>query len=483
MIADDRPPLPRASLSAVGRSLATLLLALCATTTMLAVESVPDAPRALWNLGRTQGPALWERLVELAVDAEVVAAAEEIVGDAELPPAMRLGARWVRHRSADDAWPAETVRVLRYLLRSSGVFRPLNRGSAAPSRAFPRGMDRLPPGVPDLARPEAGDALMLLVALHDPSPENEKPVLTHLDPIFEPFGADPEQGWLERDSMFAPKYALIGLHQLINRPRDAVLDRVILAELADVPQRYDEMYRDMCLSYLAHHRVALDEMIPWLLAWANQEEGLVPRSMAYQALGGERALEGLLAESRSEDDGRACTAIFAMGYVQEPPPSIAERLLAASRSEDFGRARAAIAAMRYLREPPPSIRERLEAVAADDRRPRLQERAQEVLRDRDRDRRRDRDPPRPRWFRFLYLNYDKDPAEVLEGFKHPTPNPLQGVFWPDLEKKEGRDSEDSGMKEGSGEGEDDPREDGRAEGRIDFGDLLRSKNDREDHAE
>jgi len=77
------------------RFLMTLLIAFCAAAP-LAAETITDPRQALEELGQTRGPALWKRLVELAADARVVAAAEVIFGNDELPPPMRLGARWVR---------------------------------------------------------------------------------------------------------------------------------------------------------------------------------------------------------------------------------------------------------------------------------------------------------------------------------------------------------------------------------------------------
>jgi len=396
------------------RFLMTLLIALCATAPLTA-ESITDPRQALAELGETQGPALWERLVELAADQEVVTAAEAIVGDDERPPAMRLGARWVRHRAADDTWPSETVQALEYLLDESGMFSSSTglTNPRAPHRGFLNGFDKLPPSIADLEGSVAGDALMLLAALHDPSPENEASALTNLDPILKPFTSEyPYER--KYNSTYPASYASIVIHQLVNRQRDAVLDYVIMRELGDVPRYYHDMYQDMCLSYIVYHRVQMETMVPRLVAWAEHGGGLVSMGRAYDALaliGGDRAFESLFAGIRSEDEDRAIEAI---------------------------------GAMRYAREVSPAIRTRLEALAADDEEPRRQRTAKRALRSLDRDRQADEEIPRPHWFRYLRPDYDEDPAAVLEAFKNP---PEPGPFsqpW----KQKGDDHPEHGMHEG-----------------------------------
>jgi len=185
-------------------------------------------------------------------------------------------------------------------------------------------------------------------------------------------------------SQYAPTFSLIGLYQLINQTRDTVLDYVIMGEINDVHQRYPE-YQEMCLSYIVYHHVQVDVMIPRIVAWAEQGGGLVSRVTAYESLavfGGDRALESLLAGSRSTNDDQAI---------------------------------AALEAMRYVREVTPAIRERLEAVAADDGRIPRQEAARSALRSLDRDRQADEEIPRPHWFRYLRPAYDEDPAAGMLG--------------------------------------------------------------------
>lgn len=270
---------------ATPRFLRTLLIALCMTA-QLAAQSTTDPRQALDELGQTEGAELWGRLLELSDDVGVATVAEAIIGNDEVSPPMRLGARWVRNRAADNGWPAETVQVLEHLYRKSGLFGSRSPGAFGAMTTVPAvvdGVERMPPRIEILEGEKVGDALMLLAALHDPSPDNAGSVLTHLDPLFEPLGSDPSAEWRGNDSMFASKYALIGMHQLINRQRDAVLDYVIMRELEDVPQVYGQ-YNDMCLSYIAYHRVAVDAMIPRLIMWAETGEGPVTKIAARQAL-------------------------------------------------------------------------------------------------------------------------------------------------------------------------------------------------------